>query len=67
MITNLILDDGLLNEACKLSGISTPNEVATEALLEYIQRRKKLKLLDLFGTVEYHDSYNPKEKCNFKT
>lgn len=66
MITNLTLDHGLLNEACQLSGISTPNAVATQALLEYIQRRKQLKLLDLFGTVEYHDNYNTKEQRNFK-
>ena len=66
MITNLTLDHRLLNEACLLSDISTPNAVATQALLEYIQRRKQLKLLDLFGTVEHHDNYNIKEQRNFK-
>lgn len=66
MITNLTVDDSLIDEALRLGGIVTANDVATRALLEYIQRRKQLKLLDLFGTVEYHDSYSPKEQRNFK-
>lgn len=56
MITHLALDDTLINEACLLGYIATANDVATQTLLEYIQRRKQLKLLDLFGTVKYHDS-----------
>ena len=66
MIANLTIDDDLLEEARQLSGQFTANEVATLALQEYVQRRKRLKLLDLFGTVEYYDSYNAKEQRNFK-
>jgi hypothetical protein len=32
------------------------------ALREYIQRRKRLKVLDLFGTIEYDESYNYKQQ-----
>jgi hypothetical protein len=56
----------LIEEACQLSDQLPANEVATQALREYIQRRKQLKLLDLFSTVEYYDNYNPKEQRNFK-
>jgi hypothetical protein len=66
MHTNLAIEDSLIREACRLSDQLSANEVVTKALLEYIQRRKQLKLLDLFGTVEYHDSYNPKEQRTFK-
>ena len=66
MVTHLAIEDSLIKEACQLGGIATANDVATQALLEYIQRRKQLKLLDLFSTVEYHDNYNPKEQRNFK-
>jgi Bacterial antitoxin of type II TA system, VapB len=66
MITNLALDDCLIQEACQLGGFASANDVATQALLEYIQRRKQLKLFDLFGTVEYHDNYSIKEQRNFK-
>jgi hypothetical protein len=67
MLTNLAIDDSLIDEACVLGGIDNANDIATKALQEYIQRRKQLKLLNLFGTVEFHDSYNPKEQRNFKT
>jgi hypothetical protein len=66
MLTNLAIEDSLIREACRLSDQLSANEVVTKALLEYIQRRKQLKLLDLLGTVEYHDSYNPKEQRTFK-
>lgn len=66
MITKLAVDSYLLKEACQLSRLLTANEVATQALHEYVQRRKQLKLLDFFGTVEYCDNYNPKEQRNFK-
>ena len=65
MLTHLALDDSLIKEACQLSDRLTANEVATLALHEYVQRRKQLKLLDFFGTVEYHDNCNPKEQRNF--
>jgi Bacterial antitoxin of type II TA system, VapB len=61
MLTHLAIDDSLIEEACKLSDRLTANEVATLALHQYVQRRKQLKLLDLFGTVEYHDNYNTLE------
>lgn len=66
MLTNIAIEDSLIEEACQLSVQLSANEVATQALQEYIQRRKQLKLRDLFGTVEYHDSCNPKEQRIFK-
>jgi Bacterial antitoxin of type II TA system, VapB len=67
MLTHLAIEDGLIEEACQLSDRLTANEVATLALHQYVQRRKQLKLLNLFSMVEYHDNYNPKEQRNFKT
>ena len=60
MATNLALDDGLIEEARQLGGQRTKKEVVTQALLEYVQRRKQLKLLDFFGAVEYDDDYDYK-------
>ncbi|MEY4977814.1 MAG: hypothetical protein RLZZ352_84 [Pseudomonadota bacterium] len=60
MATNLALNDSLIEEARQLGGQRTKKEVVTQALQEYVQRRKQLKLLDLFGTVEYDDDYDPK-------
>jgi len=66
MLTNIEIDDYLIEEACQFGGQLTADEVATQALQQYIQRRKQLKLLDLFGTVEYLDDYNYKTHCEFK-
>jgi Arc/MetJ family transcription regulator len=60
MATNLDLDDRLLEEAVKIGGKSTKKAAVTEALQEYIARRKQLRVLDLFGTVDYDPSYNYK-------
>ena len=60
MATNLALDDTLIEEARQLGGLRTKKDVVTQALQEYVQRRKQLKLLELFGAVEYDDDYDPK-------
>jgi hypothetical protein len=60
MATNLALDDSLIEEARQLGGQRTKKDVVTQALQEYVQRRKQLKLFDFFGTVEYIDDYDYK-------
>lgn len=60
MATNLALDDRLLEEAMQIGGHATKKATVTEALQEYIARRKQVQLLDLFGTVDYDPAYNYK-------
>ncbi|MDO9480926.1 MAG: type II toxin-antitoxin system VapB family antitoxin [Hydrogenophaga sp.] len=60
MATNLALDDKLIEEARQLGGQRTKKDVVTQALQEYVQRRKQLKLLECFGAVEYDDDYDYK-------
>lgn len=60
MPTNLALDDRLIEEARRIGHHSTKKEAVTAALDEYIRRRKQLKVLDLFGTVEYSEAYDHK-------
>jgi Arc/MetJ family transcription regulator len=60
MATNLALDDNLIEEARQLGGLRTKKDVVTQALQEYVQRRKQLKLLDLFGAMEYDANYDYK-------
>ncbi len=60
MATNLALDDALIEEARQLGGQRTKKDVVTQALLEYVQRRKQLKLLDLFGSVDFEDEFDAK-------
>jgi len=58
--TNLQLDDRLLEEAVKIGGKPTKKAAVTEALQEYIARRKQVRLLDLFGTIDYDPAYDHK-------
>ncbi len=61
MPTNLAIDDQLLEEALKIGGRPTKRETVNEALREYIQRRKRLKALEAFGTVAMDPSYDYKK------
>lgn len=61
MATNLVLDVNLLNEAMSISGVKTKKAVVTEALEEYIRRRKQIQITDLFGEVDYDPDYDYKK------
>ena len=60
MPTNLAIDDALLEEALRVGGHRTKKATVTEALREYIQRRRQQKVLDLFGTIEVDPAYDYK-------
>jgi len=62
MATNLAIDDRLLNEAVRVGGQRTKKDTVTEALEEYIQRRKQAGILDLFGKVDFDPKYNYKKQ-----
>ena len=61
MPTNLALDDNLINEARRIGNHATKKEAVTAALDEYIRRRKQLKILDLFGTIDFDPTYDYKK------
>ncbi len=61
MPTNLAIDDALLEEALKIGGKRTKRETVNEALREFIQRRKRLKALEAFGTITMDSSYDYKK------
>ncbi len=60
MATNLAIDDRLIEQAVKLSGHKTKKAAVTEALREYIHRRKQARILKLFGTIDIDPKYNYK-------
>ena len=49
MPTNLAIDDNLINEAKRIGNHKTKKAVVTEALEEYIQRRKQMEIGGLFA------------------
>jgi len=63
--TNLAIDDKLIEDARKIGRHRTKKAVVTEALIEYIQRRKQLQITKLFGSIDY-DNYDYKIQRNKK-
>lgn len=60
MPTNLALDDKLIEEARRIGGHKTKKDAVNSALQEYVKRRKKLRILELFGTVDFDPAYDYK-------
>lgn len=60
MATNLAIDDRLIDEARRIGKKATKKAVVTEALQEYIQRRRQLQVLELFGTIDIDPAYDYK-------
>jgi Arc/MetJ family transcription regulator len=61
MATNLAIDDGLINEARRIGHHVTKKEAVTAALKEYIDRRKQMEILNLFGAITFDSNYDYKK------
>jgi hypothetical protein len=62
VITQFNINNTLLQEALTLDDQITVDTLVETALREYIQRRKRLKVLDLFGTIDYDPDYDYKQQ-----
>ena len=60
MPSNLAIDDNLIEEAKRLGGHRTKRAAVNEALAEYVDRRRRRKILDLFGKLDWDDTYDYK-------
>ena len=58
MRTNIVLDDDLVREGLKLTKLKTKKELINFALKELIARKKRKKLLNLEGKVEWIGDLN---------
>ena len=61
MAIHLAIDDKLITEAQSIGGAKTKKAALTEALEEYIQRKKQFQLTSLFGKIEYDPKYDYKK------
>ena len=66
MPTNLALDDRLIEEARRIGRHKTKRAAVTAALEEYIAHRKQLRILSLFGTIDYDPRYDYKRERRAK-
>lgn len=64
MPTKLAIDDQLLETAKEVGKHKTKKAAVTEALEEYILRRRQMKILDFFGEVDYDPGYDYKKQRN---
>jgi hypothetical protein len=62
MPTNLAIDDRLIEEARELGHHHSKKDAVNAALDEYVRHRKQLKILDLFGKIEYYEDYDYKRE-----
>jgi Arc/MetJ family transcription regulator len=62
MATNLAIDERLLDEALRVGGQRTKKDTVTQALQEYVQRRKQARILNLFGKIDFDPKYNYKQQ-----
>ena len=62
MRTNVVLDDELIEEAKKISGLQTKKEVIHQALKIFIKYHQRKPLTDLEGKIEFQDDYHKEYK-----
>ncbi|MBW2590262.1 MAG: type II toxin-antitoxin system VapB family antitoxin [Deltaproteobacteria bacterium] len=61
MATNLAIDQYLLREALEVSGLKTKKDTVNMALKEFVNKRKQLEILNLFGKMDPDADYNYKK------
>lgn len=60
MPTNLALDDRLIEAAKRAGRHRTKKDAVTAALCEYIAHQQRLRLIEMFGRVDFDPAYDYK-------
>jgi Bacterial antitoxin of type II TA system, VapB len=60
MPRSLNLNEILIQEAMAIDNSADLETIIETALREYVQRHQKLKIVELFGMIDYDDSYDYK-------
>lgn len=61
MRTNIVIDNELIEEAFKYSSSRTKKDLIHEALVTFIESRKRMNLMDLKGKIQFSDAYDYKK------
>jgi hypothetical protein len=67
MATNLALDPELLDHAFRISGEPTKRAAVTRALQEFIARREQRRVAELFGKLEWDETFDHKAERTRKS
>ena len=60
--TNIVLDDNLVTQGLKLTGLKTQKDLIHHALLQLVRRESQLGLLKLRGNIEWEGDLNEMRK-----
>jgi len=61
MATNLKLDDEMIEAAVKVGGHKTKQAAVNAAVAEYVQRRNRLRILELGGQIDFDPKWDYKK------
>jgi Arc/MetJ family transcription regulator len=61
MATNLAIDQELLNRALEVGGLKTKKDTVNLALREFINHRKQIEIINLFGKMAPDPDYDYKK------
>lgn len=61
MATNLSIDPELLEKALQVSGEKTKKAAVTQALVEFIAKRERTRVKELFCQLDWDSDYNYKK------
>lgn len=62
MVTNLEINDALIEEAVQVGNHRTKKAAVIAALEEYIKHHKQMKIIELFGSIVFDLKYNYKNQ-----
>lgn len=58
MRTNIEIDDTLMQQAIRISGLKTKKDVVEQAMIEFVERRTRKDLSELRGMIQFADNYD---------
>ena len=61
MPASLKFDDKMVEEAVKLGNFKTKQEALNAALVEFVQRRNRLRILELAGKIDFDPAWDYKK------
>lgn len=61
MPTNLKLNDELIRKTVRLGRFKTKQEAVNTALAEYVERRQRLRILELGGQIDFDPEWDYKK------
>jgi Arc/MetJ family transcription regulator len=61
MATNLAIDQELLDSALTVGGLRSKKDTVNLALKEFIQRRAQRDVMQLAGTIDFDENWDPRK------